>query len=336
MTNEPSRSQDPSESIGPTDPADPTDLTQLVAHLDQVVVGKGPQLQVVVAAILAGGHVLIEDVPGVGKTLAAKAIAARLGLSFARIQFTPDMLPSDVTGAVYFDQRDREFVFRPGPVFAGLVLADEINRAPAKTQAALLQAMAEQEISVDGTTHALPRPFHVIATANPIEYEGTFPLPEAQLDRFLVRATLGYPDLASELHLVRETARAGVAALSPPPVTSAPAIDLRQAQARLCLVNVSDEVSRYIVDLVAATRDDRSLALGASPRGSLALTQCGQALALLRGRSYVTPADVQDLAVPVLAHRVVLRTELWGSQTDTTRIIRRIVEHTPAPDSWNA
>lgn len=310
-------------------------LAELVEHLDRVVVGKGPELQVVLAAILAGGHVLIEDVPGVGKTLAAKAIAARLGLSFARIQFTPDMLPSDVTGGVYFDQREREFAFRRGPVFAGLVLADEINRAPAKTQAALLQAMAEQEVTVDGTTHALPRPFHVIATANPIEYEGTFALPEAQLDRFLVRAAIGYPDQASELHLVRETARAGVAAISQPPAATGPPLDLNRAQHELRGVNVSDEVTHYIVDLVAATRGHRSLALGASPRGSLALTQCAQAMALLRGRTYVTPADVQDLAVPVLAHRVVLRAELWGSQTDTTQVIERILEQTRTPDAWN-
>ena len=226
------------------------ELAELVAHLDRVVVGKGPELEIVLAAILAGGHVLIEDVPGVGKTLAAKAIASRLGLTFARIQFTPDMLPSDVTGAVYFDQRDREFVFRRGPVFAGLVLADEINRAPAKTQAALLQAMAEQEVSVDGTTHALPRPFHVIATANPIEYEGTFALPEAQLDRFLVRAAIGYPDEESELHLVRETARHGVEVISQAPESTAPPINLPEAQHLLRDVTVTDEVTRYIVDLV--------------------------------------------------------------------------------------
>ena len=312
------------------------ELAELVAHLDRVVVGKGPELEIVLAAILAGGHVLIEDVPGVGKTLAAKAIASRLGLTFARIQFTPDMLPSDVTGAVYFDQRDREFVFRRGPVFAGLVLADEINRAPAKTQAALLQAMAEQEVSVDGTTHALPRPFHVIATANPIEYEGTFALPEAQLDRFLVRAAIGYPDEESELHLVRETARHGVEVISQAPESTAPPINLPEAQHLLRDVTVTDEVTRYIVDLVVATRQHRSLALGASPRGSLALTQCAQAIALLRGRTYVTPADVQDLAIPVLAHRVVLRTELWGSQTDTLQVIHRIVEATPTPDARDA
>ncbi len=309
---------------------------RIVENVERVIVGKRQSVQLTVLGLLCQGHILIEDVPGVGKTVLAKSLARSVGCKFQRIQFTPDMLPSDVTGAVYFDQRDREFVFRGGPVFAGLVLADEINRAPAKTQAALLQAMAEQEVSVDGTTHALPRPFHVIATANPIEYEGTFALPEAQLDRFLVRAAIGYPDEESELHLVRETARHGVEVISQAPESTAPPINLPEAQHLLRDVTVTDEVTRYIVDLVAATRQHRSLALGASPRGSLALTQCAQAIALLRGRTYVTPADVQDLAIPVLAHRVVLRTELWGSQTDTLQVIQRIVEATPTPDAWDA
>ncbi|MGL5911889.1 MAG: AAA family ATPase [Phycicoccus sp.] len=312
-------------------------LTGVMQRLERVVVGKAEPLRLVLAGILAGGHVLLEDVPGVGKTLATKALAANLGLAFSRIQFTPDMLPSDVTGAVHFDQRDREFVFRPGPLFAGLVLADEINRAPAKTQAALLQAMAERQVSVDGTTHDLPAPFHVVATANPVEYDGTFPLPEAQLDRFHLRAALGYPDPVSEAALVRSVARTGSASPAADAADRdephADAVDLRAAQQQVRTVQVSEEIVEYVVALVRATRGHGTLALGASPRGSLALTQCAQAYAMLRGRGFVTPDDVQALAGPVLAHRLSLRPELWGSRVSVEQVVRDVVAATPAPDS---
>ncbi|MGL4744424.1 MAG: AAA family ATPase [Dermatophilaceae bacterium] len=309
-------------------------LARVMQRLERVVVGKAEPLRLVLSGILAGGHVLLEDVPGVGKTLAAKALAANLGLEFSRIQFTPDMLPSDVTGAVHFDQRMREFVFRPGPLFAGLVLADEINRAPAKTQAALLQAMAEHQVSVDGTTHDLPAPFHVVATANPVEYDGTFPLPEAQLDRFHLRAALGYPDAISEAALVRSVARTGSASPTADPTEpDAEPVDLRAAQEQVRTVEVSEEIVEYVVTLVRSTRDHDALSLGASPRGSLALTQCAQAYAMLRGRDFVTPDDVQALAGPVLAHRLSLRPELWGSRLSIEQVVRDVVAATPAPDA---
>lgn len=309
-----------------------TPLASALDQLDRVVVGKRDPLRVILAAILAGGHVLLEDMPGVGKTLAAKALATHLDLSFSRIQFTPDMLPSDITGAMHFDQRTHEYSFRPGPLFGGLVLADEVNRAPAKTQAALLQAMAEAEVSVDGTTHALPHPFHVVATANPIEYEGTFALPEAQLDRFLVRVSLGYPDARSEAIMVRSVARTGTAST---PVTpdGRITIDLGEQQRRVRQVEVTDLVVDYVLRIVAATRSHPALALGASPRGSLALTQCAQAWALFDGRDFVTPDDIQALAAPVLTHRLSLRPELWGSRTTARGVLQQVMDQTPAPDA---
>ncbi|MGL5928658.1 MAG: AAA family ATPase, partial [Dermatophilaceae bacterium] len=309
-------------------------LDGVMRRLERVVVGKAEPLRLVLSGILAGGHVLLEDVPGVGKTLAAKALAANLGLVFSRIQFTPDMLPSDVTGAMHFDPRSSELVFRPGPLFAGLVLADEINRAPAKTQAALLQAMAEHQVSVDGVTHDLPAPFHVVATANPVEYDGTFPLPEAQLDRFHLCAALGYPDPVSEAALVRSVARTGRASpVAHPDEPGVQPVDLRAAQAQVRTVEVSEEIVDYVVTLVRSTRDHEALALGASPRGSLALTQCSQAHAMLCGRDFVTPDDVQMLAAPVLAHRLSLRPELWGSRVDVDQVVRDVVAATPAPDA---
>lgn len=309
-------------------------LPRVVAQLDRAVVGKGDALRVVVAALVAGGHVLLEDVPGVGKTLAAKLLARHLGLSFARIQFTPDLLPSDVTGAVFFDQRDREFVFRPGPVFAGLVLADEINRSPAKTQAALLEAMGEGHITVDGVTRDLPSPFRVIATANPVEYEGTFPLPEAQLDRFHVRVALGYPSETDETDMVESMAATGSPTADTSSGPGSPVVvDLAACQSRVSTVHVAREVADYVVSLVRASRKHSALSLGASPRGSLALVRCAQAVALVDGRRFVTPNDVQLLAGPVLAHRLTLRPELWGSRTTTDQVVREIVAATPAPDA---
>ena len=309
-----------------------TRLSEVVAELDRAVVGKGDALRVVLAAVVAGGHVLLEDVPGVGKTLTAKLLAQHLGLIFSRVQFTPDLLPSDITGAVFFDQREREFTFRKGPLFAGLVLADEINRSPAKTQAALLQAMAEQQVTVDGVTHDLPRPFHVIATANPVEYEGTVPLPEAQLDRFHVRAAIGYPQATDEASMVASIAATGE--VTPEggnrTVTT---VDLARCQGLVRTVTVTAAVADYIVRLVRATREHPALALGASPRGSLALVQCAQAYALIDQRDFVTPDDVQTLAGPVLTHRLMLRPELWGSRTTADHVLREILSGTPAPDS---
>lgn len=314
-----------------TNSTDTSVMQRLLDQLASKVVGKREPLRVVLAAILAGGHVLLEDVPGVGKTLAAKAMADHLGLEFSRVQFTPDMLPSDITGAMLWDQRTAKYYFRPGPLFAGLVLADEVNRSPAKTQAALLQAMAESEVSVSGTTHQLPRPFHVIATANPVEYEGTFSLPEAQLDRFHIRARLGYPDAPSERAMIRSVAQTGSA--SWPPNHADLVIDLPAWQAKLVSVQVTDRVADYIVRLVGTTRTHPALSLGASPRGSLALTQCAQAWAVIEGRDFITPDDVQRLAEPVLAHRLTLRPELWGSRTTTEQVIGQILTDTPAPNA---
>ena len=314
-----------------TEMTDTATLQRLLDQLATTVVGKGEQLRVVLAAVLAGGHVQLEDVPGVGKTLAAKALAEHLGLAFSRIQFTPDMLPSDVTGALHYDQRSCEYSFRRGPLFAGLVLADEVNRAPAKTQAALLQAMAEGEVSVDGTTHPLPSPFHVIATANPVEYEGTFSLPEAQLDRFHVRARIGYPDAASEITMVHAVARTGTA--SAPANAADLIINLPMWQARLRSVQVSDPVADYVVRLVTGTRTHSALSLGASPRGSLALTQCAQAWALIDRRDFTTPDDVQLMAEPVLAHRLSLRPELWGSRMTTEQVLEQVLAATPTPNA---
>ena len=263
----------------------------------------------VLAGILAGGHVLLEDLPGLGKTLAARSFAQALGLPFTRAQFTPDLLPADLTGAEVFDQRTGEFVFRPGPVFTGLLLADEINRTPPKTQSALLEAMQERQVSVEGTTRKLPQPFHVLATANPVEHEGTYPLPEAQLDRFLLRLSFGYPSPAQEWDVVARRIRRRQEEQTVPQVLDADG--LLAAQQAVETVHVEDSVGHYAVELVTATRNHSHALVGASPRGTLALITCARALAVIKGRDYVVPEDVKHLAHPALDHRVTVKPELW-------------------------
>lgn len=283
--------------------------TAVLDAVETAVVGKREALELVLAGILAGGHVLLEDLPGLGKTLAARSFAQALGLPFTRAQFTPDLLPADLTGAEVFDQRTGEFVFRPGPVFTGLLLADEINRTPPKTQSALLEAMQERQVSVEGTTRKLPQPFHVLATANPVEHEGTYPLPEAQLDRFLLRLSFGYPSPAQEWDVVARRIRRRQEEQTVPPVLDADG--LLAAQQAVETVHVEDSVGHYAVELVTATRDHSHSLVGASPRGTLALITCARALAVIRGRDYVVPEDVKQLAHPALDHRVTVKPELW-------------------------
>ena len=297
--------------------------------VETAVVGKRQSLELVLTGLLAGGHVLLEDLPGLGKTLAARSFAQALGLPFARAQFTPDLLPADLTGAEVFDQRTGEFVFRPGPVFTGLLLADEINRTPPKTQSALLEAMQERQVSVEGTTRPLPVPFHVLATANPIEHEGTYPLPEAQLDRFLLRLSFGYPSAEQEWEVVsRRIDR------QREEQTVAQVLDAEQLlalQAAVEEVHVEDAVGRYAVDLVAATRRHQNALVGASPRGTLALITCARALAVIRGRGYVVPEDVKELAHPALDHRVTVRPELWLQNATGAGVVDAVLEQVPVP-----
>jgi MoxR-like ATPase len=296
-----------------------------------VVVGKRTALELVLAGVLAGGHVLLEDLPGLGKTLTARSFAQALGIEFRRLQFTPDLLPADVTGSFLYDQRSHDFTFRAGPIFTNFLLADEINRTPPKTQAALLEAMQEKQVSVEGTTYRLAAPFHVLATANPIEYEGTYPLPEAQLDRFLLRVSFGYPDREEEWSVLRRRmARRQEESLLDPVVD---ADTLLAMQAALEDVVVEDSIGRYIVELAAATREHNQVLVGASPRGSLALLLLSRARAALAGRDYVIPEDVKDVAVPALAHRITLKPEMWLRQTQASTIVADVLARTPAPAS---
>ncbi|MEU9741669.1 MoxR family ATPase [Micromonospora chersina] len=296
-----------------------------------VVVGKREALELVLAGILAGGHVLLEDLPGLGKTLTARSFAQALGLDFRRLQFTPDLLPADVTGSFLYDQRSGDFSFRAGPVFTNLLLADEINRTPPKTQSALLEAMQEKQVSVEGVTYRLDEPFHVLATANPIEYEGTYPLPEAQLDRFLLRVSFGYPNHDEEWEVLqRRIARRREEAEIKPVVDAA---TLRAMQAALEDVVVEDSIGRYVVALTAATREHPSTLVGASPRGSLALLLLSRVRAVLANRDYVVPEDVKAVAVPALAHRITLRPEMWLRRVDPSFVVGEVLESTPAPAS---
>ncbi|MFD6716288.1 ATPase [Micromonospora sp. TSRI0369] len=296
-----------------------------------VVVGKRDALELVLAGILAGGHVLLEDLPGLGKTLTARCFAQALGLDFRRLQFTPDLLPADVTGSFLYDQSSGDFAFRAGPVFTNLLLADEINRTPPKTQSALLEAMQEKQVSVEGVTYRLDEPFHVLATANPIEYEGTYPLPEAQLDRFLLRVSFGYPTHDEEWDVLRRRiARRREEAEIKPVVDAA---TLRAMQAALEDVVVEDSVGRYIVALAAATREHPSVLVGASPRGSLALLLLSRVRAVLANRDYVVPEDVKAVAAPALAHRITLRPEMWLRRVDPAFVVGEVLESTPAPAS---
>jgi MoxR-like ATPase len=294
-----------------------------------VVVGKRDTLELVLAGVLAGGHVLLEDLPGLGKTLTARSLAQALGLGFRRLQFTPDLLPADVTGSFLYDQRTHDFTFRAGPIFTNLLLADEINRTPPKTQAALLEAMQEKQVTVEGTTYVLQQPFHVLATANPIEHEGTYPLPEAQLDRFLIRVSFGYPTRDEEWGVLsRRIARRQEETRLEPVVDAATLIAMQRAIEE---VTVEDSVGRYMVDLAVATREHPSVLVGASPRGSLALLLMSRAIAAMDGRDYVVPEDVKRVAVAALAHRITLRPEMWLRRVDSTQVVANVLASVPAP-----
>jgi MoxR-like ATPase len=302
---------------------------RILDEIERAVVGKRDALELVLLGFLADGHVLLEDFPGLAKTLIARSFAQVCDMRFSRIQFTPDLMPSDVTGSAIFNQRTADFEFREGPVFANLVLGDEINRAPPKTQAALLEAMQERQVTIEGTTYPLERPFLVIATQNPIEYEGTYPLPEAQLDRFLLRVSVGYPArddewgvlerrlerAADEIELERVVDRAGV-------------VELQRAIEQ---VHVSESIGYYLVDLVAATRTSNRVQVGASPRGTLALLKLARAHAALRGRDFVTPEDAKAVAVPALAHRLMLRPELWVQRVRPDEVVREALDTVPTP-----
>ncbi len=306
----------------------PAKARAIVENVSQVIVGKISVIEHTLAALIAQGHILVEDVPGVGKTMLAKSLAASLGCQFKRIQFTPDLLPSDITGVSIYNQNTREFEFRAGPVMAQVVLADEINRATPKTQSALLEAMEEWQVSVDGITHHLGYPFIVLATQNPIEYEGTFPLPEAQLDRFLIRISLGYPDFAEELAIIERQERIH-------PIETLDAVatpeDVVRMQAAATEIYVDGTVREYIVGLAEATRNHEDVALGASPRASLGMFRLARAYALVMDRDYVIPDDVQALAYGVIGHRIILSPAARMRRMQPREVIERLLESVPIP-----
>ena len=300
---------------------------RLLDEVERAVVGKRSVLELMLLALLADGHVLIEDYPGLGKTLMARSFSQVTDLRFSRVQFTPDLMPMDVTGSPVLE--DGSLVFRPGPIFTNFLLADEINRAPAKTQAALLEAMQERQVSIDGTTHELERPFLVVATQNPIEYEGTYPLPEAQLDRFILRIDVGYPSADDEWKVLQNRLERRTDEVQLDVIVDAPT--LRDMQRAVEGIFVSRDVGRYIVELVGATRDRNRVLVGASPRGSLAIMKVARARAMLRGRDFVTPDDVKAVAVPCLAHRLILRPELWVQDIQGSDIVDEVLELVPTP-----
>lgn len=316
----------------PTTPS-PGDVARLAhAVLQEVgtaVVGMHDALRVALAAILSGGHVLFEDVPGLGKTLAARSLATALGLEFRRLQCTPDLLPSDITGSAVWDPKSASFRFRPGPVFAGLLLADEINRTAPKTQSALLEAMAERQVTVDGTTYPMARPFHVMATSNPVEYEGTYPLPEAQLDRFMVRVSIGYPEPDAEADIL--TRRLERRREEAPVTRVVDAPTLLAMQAGVEAVRVDPDIVKYCVDLAAATRAHGAVEVGASPRGSQALMLVARSLAVLSGRRFVTPEDVKAVAVPALAHRITLTPATWAAGVIAEDVVGEVLSRVAGP-----
>jgi len=302
---------------------------EIVSEVERVVVGKRNVLELVITSILAGGHILFEDLPGLAKTLIARSFAQVLGIGFKRIQFTPDLLPADITGSHIFNRDKSEFVLSPGPVFSNIILADEINRATPKTQSALLEAMQEQQVSIGGETRPLPQPFIVVATQNPIEYEGTFPLPEAQLDRFMVRLSVGYPSHEHEVEILkrrldRKVDELQLSALS----TGEELLAMRAATEE---VHVEPDIEDYIVSIVAKTRSHSSVYVGASPRGSLALVKLARSRAVLQGRDYVLPDDVKSLAVPALAHRLILSPDLWAKKVTAQDIVTGVVGIVPVP-----
>ncbi|MDO5701157.1 MAG: MoxR family ATPase [Bowdeniella nasicola] len=302
---------------------------RVLAEVQTVVVGMEEALSTALAAVLAGGHVLFEDLPGLGKTVAARSLAGALGLDFTRLQCTPDLLPADVTGSYVWDPATREFSFRRGPVFTGLLLADEINRTSPRTQSALLEAMAEGQVSAEGTTFALPHPFHVIATSNPVELEGTFPLPEAQLDRFMVRLSVGYLPEDEEARILAQRVSRRMEATSVRSVVTAEEVSAMQAGVEA--IDVDPDVTRYIVRLAAATRSHPDVEVGVSPRGTQALLLLARARAAMAGRDYITPDDVHALAVPALAHRLTLTARAWASGVDGASVISTALETVPVP-----
>lgn len=298
-------------------------------EIERVVVGKRAALTLILTTVLAGGHVLIEDLPGMGKTLIARSFAMALGLRFTRVQFTPDLLPADLLGSTIYDMRSGQFEFRAGPIFTNLLMADEINRTPPKTQAALLEAMAERQVSIDGETHRLPEPFIVLATDNPIEYEGTYPLPEAQLDRFAVKVSLEYLSSDDEQAMLRRRLDRGAAEASV--VQVAEADGLLAMQRSVEQVSVHDDVLQYVVSLAGATRSHPQVAVGASPRAELDLVQLARARALVSGRDYVIPEDVKALAVPSMAHRISLRPEMWVRSVHGSDVVDQLLRRLPVP-----
>ena len=301
----------------------------VLTALGEVIVGKAEVLRRLLAGILANGHVLLEDYPGLAKTLIARLVSQTMDLAFKRIQFTPDLLPSDITGSFLYDQREARFEFRRGPIFTNLLLADEINRATPKTQSALLEAMQESQVTVEGERFPLEAPFLVIATQNPIELEGTYPLPEAQLDRFLMRLSVGYPEADDEVEILARRRRRRDDAVTVAPVISR--AELSAMQASLEEVHVAAVTERYIVDLVQATRSDPRVALGASPRGTLALFKLARARAAIERRDFVLPDDVKAMAVPALAHRLILKPELWATRLSPAQVVEGLLEQVPAP-----
>ncbi len=302
---------------------------QVIAEVERAVVGKRPLLEMMMAAVLAGGHILLEDFPGLGKTLIARSFAKALGLDFKRIQFTPDLLPGDITGGYIFNRMKNEFELRKGPLFANIILADEINRASPKTQSALLEAMQEGQVTIEGESLPLPEPFLVLATQNPIEYEGTFPLPEAQLDRFMLKLMVGYPNLEEEQLILRRRRERRQDEVPLREITTAD--QLLELRAAVETVHVDADLENYIASLVHATRTDRRVAVGASPRGSLAFLKMARANAALDGRDFIIPDDIKRYAMPVLGHRVILQPEYWMAHSVTDDVIRDSVQKTPVP-----
>ena len=303
--------------------------SRILDEVERAVIGKREALELITLGILGDGHVLLEDFPGLAKTLIARSVAQTTTLQFSRIQFTPDLMPSDVTGSSIFNQRSSDFEFRAGPIFTNLLLADEINRAPPKTQAALLEAMQERQVTIEGVTHPLARPFLVLATQNPIEYEGTYPLPEAQLDRFLLRLGVGYPEREDEWQMLSRRIEREMDEIELEPVVDGPT--LLAMQRALEQVHVSEQVGLYMVDLVNATRSSTRVQVGSSPRGTLALLKLSRGRAALRGRDFVTPDDVKAVAVPALAHRLTLRPELWVQRISGQDLVREALDSVPTP-----
>jgi MoxR-like ATPase len=303
--------------------------TRVLDEVERAIVGKRDALELILLGILGDGHVLLEDYPGLAKTLIARSFAQATTLGFSRIQFTPDLMPSDVTGSSIFNQQTTDFEFRPGPIFANILLSDEINRAPPKTQAALLEAMQERQVTIEGATHPLERPFLVLATQNPIEYEGTYPLPEAQLDRFLIRLGVGYPEREDEWQVLVRRMEREVDEIELTPVVDGET--LLRMQRALEQVHVSEQVGLYMVDLVTATRTSSRVQVGASPRGTLALMRLSRGRAALQGRDFVTPDDVKAVAVPALAHRLTLRPELWVQRVSGDDLVREALDSVPTP-----